>query len=975
MRVISKFFVVVSIVTFAACFSAVRAATFTVNQPDDAGDGVCDATCTLRDAVQEANTLDGDDTIDFVSSLTTIALDDEIEIINEHGSLRILGPGADRLTIDGGPGTNRIFFLNAYEPNSATIEIAGVTLTGGDGGGAVSIGSGGAILVTGPSPNLTLRAVHVTGNSATIGGGASFTEGTGFHIVDSTFSNNFSTLDCGAIYNNGDLAVANSTISGNQASRNGGGICSTGNTTLRNVTITNNSGTGGGIWHDTGTLNLGNTVLAGNQGLYPEIDLVSGTVTSAGYNLVGASPGDATNTGLPITYQPTDTLDTPPTLLPLGNYGGPTPCQPPQFGSPVIDGGYDVLAVDPFDGMPLDFDQRGQNFDRWAMGDVDIGAVEAQDARLYVTQTADDNGPCDDQCALREAVAAAPAGGVVDFSPTLLPGTVLNVTNGEILVDKNLKILGPGADRITIDAGHNSRIFYLNGLYVTVSGLTLMGGDRADKGGAIYSNGYLTIDGVNFVNNGAVFGGAVYLDQFGFDQVIKNSTFSGNAAGSSGGGVECFGTGGTHRLSVLNSTFTANSQGVSGGAFTNRGCVGAMRNVTITGNTGIQNGGIYLTGGGTMNIGNSIVAGNTATGVPPQLYAPEILNAGTFTSAGNNLIGDGPGDSTSTYNLILYQPTDILDTPPLLGPLQNNGGPTPTLALMAGSPAIDSGDNALARDPFVGAPTPLFTDQRGFFRIIGSPVPTVDIGAFEFGSANNWSAPTGVGTSVSVPLGPVTVEFADVGQSGTTTAAAIDPFSAGSPPANFTFGGLLPAFEVSSTAAYTAPITICVQAPNIDDPVVFSQLALFHVENGVPVDRTISRDFPTRTISAQVTSLSPFVVGSYNGPTAASVSVGGRVMSSTGAGVPRAELTISDPATGEVRSAISSSFGYYRFEGVEAGRSYVLRVRAKGLQFLPDTRVVNVTDNIADVDFTAGGTENTRPVTRKTDAKKGGLKK
>jgi hypothetical protein len=135
-----------------------------------------------------------------------------------------------------------------------------------------------------------------------------------------------------------------------------------------------------------------------------------------------------------------------------------------------------------------------------------------------------------------------------------------------------------------------------------------------------------------------------------------------------------------------------------------------------------------------LNFGNTIVAGNTATSG----NAPEIqFFLGTITSAGGNLVGDSlgpPSDSANTGLAISYQPTDIRDTPPMLGLLQNNGGTTPTHALSAGSPAIDAGLNALAVDPFNGIA--LAFDQRGtgFPRIVdrdGDEIATVDIGAFE----------------------------------------------------------------------------------------------------------------------------------------------------------------------------------------------------------------------------------------------------
>ncbi|MCA1626300.1 MAG: carboxypeptidase-like regulatory domain-containing protein, partial [Acidobacteria bacterium] len=195
-------------------------------------------------------------------------------------------------------------------------------------------------------------------------------------------------------------------------------------------------------------------------------------------------------------------------------------------------------------------------------------------------------------------------------------------------------------------------------------------------------------------------------------------------------------------LTVLNSTISGNTT-MSGGNFCNRsGGAVTLRNVTITNNTGTGAGGIEQGSNGTLNFGNTIVAGNNET---VGSGSDEIVyNGGTITSAGGNLVGDEPGDSTSIGLLdIAYQPSDKQNVNPLLGPLQNNGGPTPTHALFVGSPAVDGGLNALANN------AGLSTDQRGtgFPRFVdgdGNGLAFVDIGAFEV-----QLAPTAATVSVS----------------------------------------------------------------------------------------------------------------------------------------------------------------------------------------------------------------------------------
>ncbi|MFN6050163.1 MAG: choice-of-anchor Q domain-containing protein, partial [Planctomycetia bacterium] len=197
-----------------------------------------------------------------------------------------------------------------------------------------------------------------------------------------------------------------------------------------------------------------------------------------------------------------------------------------------------------------------------------------------------------------------------------------------------------------------------------------------------------------------------------------NSTLSGNTA-IFGGGV--FNDGGGI-LNFSNSTVSGNSAGQGGGIANNSGTV-TVTNSTVSGNSADQNGGGGIANNGTLNIANSIVANSTSGGD----YAGQVGTIGTNT---NNLVEDGslPGTSEITGD-------------PLLGPLQNNGGPTFTQALLSGSPAIGAGSGTISNASPVSR-----KDQRGFVRT------TSDIGAYSYNFASAGDALVSLDNSNQVVL-------------------------------------------------------------------------------------------------------------------------------------------------------------------------------------------------------------------------------
>jgi CSLREA domain-containing protein len=244
-------------------------------------------------------------------------------------------------------------------------------------------------------------------------------------------------------------------------------------------------------------------------------------------------------------------------------------------------------------------------------------------------------------------------------------------------------------------------------------------------GGGIFSQGPLTIESSTISNNttsgtpGA--GGGITI--VGSDKaLIRNSTISGNQA-RTGGGIYTT----SNLLSVVNTTISGNaSTEGAGGVYSKYGPVG-FYNVTIVKNTansdeikpGRTGAGIFNEAGATFSLANSIVADNAVlvpTDAKP-IRDPDQCS-GTINSLGGNLLSD-----IDAGHCTVGGPYSI--TAISLGPLQNNGGPTKTHALLPGSAAIDAGKITGCVD---GDDAPIATDQRGVHRPYG---PYCDVGAFE----------------------------------------------------------------------------------------------------------------------------------------------------------------------------------------------------------------------------------------------------
>lgn len=342
---------------------------------------------------------------------------------------------------------------------------------------------------------------------------------------------------------------------------------------------------------------------------------------------------------------------------------------------------------------------------------------------------------------------------------------------GDLDITDDLTIVGAGADTTIIDANQLDRVFDVIGsVNVTLEGVTVRNGELVEldeaggavrnqagsltiidsilenntavaNGGAVHSTGTLTVARSRFSNNsatGAKHAGAMFVSG---SSTIIDSTFNGNSATDSSGAIY-FGSGdhevrgstffdnsaqngggairneeGTVR--ITNSTFSGNVAGQPGGAIlvTHTAELTAIVNSTIVFNTAGQlpsstrGGGIFKEADTVVTLQNSVVANNSSG------QDPDVGHNSPFTSLGGNVIGRAKPGSGLTG--------EFVGVDPMLGPLQQNGGPTLTHAPLPASPLIDVA-------PFTST---LGVDQRGLPRPQdgdGDGVSRADIGAVEY---------------------------------------------------------------------------------------------------------------------------------------------------------------------------------------------------------------------------------------------------
>ena len=369
-------------------------------------------------------------------------------------------------------------------------------------------------------------------------------------------------------------------------------------------------------------------------------------------------------------------------------------------------------------------------------------AASTQAATITVTNT-NDSGPGSLRQAIADAVDDPFLNDTIVFNLAGCPCEI-RIQSGGFLVNKNLTIQGPGTGLLTIhgnsglvtDVPARRRIFHAFQKRLWLLDMTLAGAGGINGGAIFNERGDMRLVNVSVTDNESEFAAGAGILNTGI-LTIYNSAIFDNHAGAGGGGIS--NSGGSAQ--IFNSTISDNSAfGDGGGIYNQTTDVNdaptlVLVNSTVTHNAcGINP--FTVAGGGIKSdpvvslfvIHNSIIAGNGSIlvgGIPSDIVGPAAGSAGL--SIKNTLIGtaDYAGGAMNGVdgNIVGSNGVGVININSVLAAsLANNGGPTPTYALAAGSPAIGAGDNALTNS--------LTTDQRGtgFVRISGA---RVDMGSFE----------------------------------------------------------------------------------------------------------------------------------------------------------------------------------------------------------------------------------------------------
>jgi CSLREA domain-containing protein len=646
--------------------------------------------------------------------LTVLALTfSAIGITPAHAASLVVNSSLDNATASNGACTLREAINNANADSDTT---------GGD-----CIAGSGADTINFTSTNMTItlgsQLPAVTSPITIYGYGNSAI----YTIIQADANPNTATYRVFEVSAAGNLTIDNLTVQNGRCNGScathvagGGGILNWGGTlTVTNSILSGNSATwGGGIYNYNSALTIVNSALSTNVattsggGIYNNGGTL--TVTDAWFN--GNSATNENGGGIYNNSALTNSVTSNTFSANTATSGS---------GGGIFNNTGSVLTV------------TGSTFN------TNNTAINGGGIYNYVGTLTLTNTTLDGNSATYEGGGICNPGGALTVTNSTLSNNSAGYNGGGIFSDGGtLNITSSTFTGNTASSGGSGGGVFNNSPSMSnITGSTFSGNTAASGGGGgIFNNAgsLLTVTGSTFnTNNTAVSGGGIY-NGLSAQLTVANSTFAGNSASSVGGGIINAGL-----LNVTNSTFAGNSATIYGGGIENESTLN-LRNSTFSGNSSATGGGIA--NGNALNYSNTIIANSTTGG------DCVVVGGGGIGSNGNNLVEDASCSAS-------------LSGDPKLGPLASNGGSTQTFALLAGSPAINTGnDNECTNPPVNGL------DQRGITRPQGAQC---DIGSFEL--VDNTAPNTTIDskTPATTPTNSTSITFTF---SGTDTDSGVKSF-------------------------------------------------------------------------------------------------------------------------------------------------------------------------------------------------------
>lgn len=221
------------------------------------------------------------------------------------------------------------------------------------------------------------------------------------------------------------------------------------------------------------------------------------------------------------------------------------------------------------------------------------------------------------------------------------------------------------------------------------------------------------------------------------------------------------------------------------------------------------------------------------------------------------------------------------------------------------------------------------------------------------GKLKNVTTATGYNRKINRPnlvnttVGDVLVSFPSVSVAGITQQIPLSTDGLPLLPNGYAQTGLI--YDVATSAIYSGSPIVCFNLPSLSSQ--FTDLRVLHLENGEWINQTDMNSISPNLCTTSLNSLSPFAIVKL-APTAASISISGRVLTTKGRGIARVSVTLTD-SNGNTQKVLTNQFGRYSFEELEIGHSYIISVSSRNHYFSESTKVLFPTEVVENLDFVA----------------------